>query len=341
MTMLKKFAFALGLAVALAVPAAAQDAARLTIETVHSPAIEGNLEGNTADREVYVITPPGYDENPDAHYPVVYFLHGYWGSPKRYIEHHIDFTAAVDKAAEAGHPMILVVPNGDSKWKGAFYSSGPTVGDYEGFVAHDLVDWIDAHYRSIPEAASRGLSGHSMGGYGTARVALKNPGIFSSIYMMSACCLDPAEMTPEMAKRIESMSPEEVENAEFFQLAAISTLVAWSPDPTDEGFLKADTGLREDGTIDPLVNQRIAANAPVVILPQYLRSLTTLDGFAMDIGDKDFLLEGNRIWREELDRFGVDYDFELYEGDHTNRVNERFADHVMPFFAEHLDGEQQ
>ena len=134
------------------------------------------------------------------------------------------------------------------------------------------------------------------------------------------------------------MSPEEVENAEFFQLAAISTLVAWSPDPTDEGFLKADTGLREDGTIDPLVNQRIAANAPVVILPQYLRSLTTLDGFAMDIGDKDFLLEGNRIWRKELDRFGVDYDFELYEGDHTNRVNERFADHVMPFFAEHLEG---
>ena len=104
-------------------------------------------------------------------------------------------------------------------------------------------------------------------------------------------------------------------------------------------FLKADTGLREDGTIDPLVNQRIAANAPVVILPQYLRSLNALDGFAMDIGDKDFLLEGNRIWRAELDRFGVDYDFELYEGDHTNRVDERFADHVLPFFAQHLDGQ--
>ena len=146
-------------------------------------------------------------------------------------------------------------------------------------------------------------------------------------------------MTPEIAQRIEQMSPEEVANAEFFQLAAISTLVAWSPDPADEGFLKADTGLREDGTIDPLVNQRIAANAPVVILPQYLRSLTSLEGFAMDIGDKDFLLEGNRIWRAELDRFGVDYDFELYEGDHTNRVDERFADHVLPFFAQHLDGQ--
>ncbi len=337
--MLKKLTLTLGLAAVLAMPAAAQETARLNIDAVRSPAIEGNLEGNAATREVYVITPPGYDENPDVNYPVVYFLHGYWGSPERYAEHHIDFTAAVDKAARAGHPMILVVPNGDSKWKGAFYSSGPTVGDYESFVANDLVDWVDANYRSIPEAESRGLSGHSMGGYGTARVAMKNPGIFSSIYMMSACCLDPQAMTPEIAQRIEQMSPEEVANAEFFQLAAISTLVAWSPDPADEGFLKADTGLREDGTIDPLVNQRIAANAPVVILPQYLRSLNALDGFAMDIGDKDFLLEGNRIWRAELDRFGVDYDFELYEGDHTNRVDERFADHVLPFFAQHLDGQ--
>ena len=337
--MLKRLAFTLGMAATLAMPALAQQSARLSVETVHSASIEANFEGNPAEREVYVITPPGYDESPDARYPVVYFLHGYWGSPERYAKGMIDFTAAVDKAAADGHPMILVVPNGDSKWKGAFYSAGPTVGDYEGFIAHDVVDWVDANFRTIADPQSRGLSGHSMGGYGTARVALKNPGIFSSIYMMSACCLEPSAMTPQVAQRIEQMSPEEVENAEFFQLAAISTLVAWSPDPTDEGFLKADTGLREDGTIDPLVNQRIAANAPVVILPQYLRSLTTLDGFAMDIGDKDFLLEGNRIWREELDRFGVDYDFELYEGDHTNRVGERFADHVLPFFARHLDGE--
>lgn len=336
--MLGKIAFTLGLAAALAMPAAAQETARLTIESVHSPAIEGNLENNTAEREVYVVTPPGYDADPDAQYPVVYFLHGYWGSPERYAEHHIDFTGAVDEAAAAGHPMILVVPNGDSKWKGAFYSSGPTVGDYEGFIAHDLVSWVDANYRTIADPQSRGLSGHSMGGYGTARVAMKNPGIFSSIYMMSACCLDPVAMTPQMVQQIEEMSQEEVGNAEFFQLAAISTLVAWSPDPADESFLKADTGLREDGTIDPLVNQRVAANAPVVILPQYLRSLTSLDGFAMDIGDKDFLLEGNRIWREELDRFGVDYDFELYDGDHTNRVDERFSGHVLPFFAEHLEG---
>lgn len=337
--MLKTLAVSLGLAAALAMPAAAQDSARLNVETVHSHALEGNLEGNSPEREVYVITPPGYDENTQTHYPVVYFLHGYWGTPEGYSSQFIDFPASVTAAAEAGNPMIVVVPNGSSKLKGGFYSSGPTVGDYEGFIARDLVDWVDATYRTIPDSESRGLSGHSMGGYGVARVAMKNPGLFSSIYMMSACCLDPMTMTAETAKRIEQMSPADVEAAQFMQLAPVSTLATWSPDPTDEGFLKVDTGLRADGTVDPLVNQRLAANSPVVILPQYLGSLKSLDGFAMDIGDKDFLLEGNRIWREELDRFGVDYTFEMYEGDHVNRLGVRFADHVLPFFAAHLEGE--
>lgn len=338
MTMLRNFALALGLAACVAVPAMAQDSARLSIETMHSPSIEGNLEGNSADREVYVITPPGYDEHPAARYPVVYFLHGYWGTPEGYNAQFIDFAAAVTKQAEAGNPMIVVVPNGSSELKGGFYSSGPTVGDYEGFVAQDLVAWVDGKYRTLADADSRGLSGHSMGGYGVARIAMKHPGLFSSIYMMSACCLDPMAMTPEVAARIEGMSPEDVRNAQFMELAPVSTLATWSPDPTDEGFLKIDTGLREDGTIDPLVNQRLAANSPVVILPQYLDALKDLDGFAMDIGDKDFLLEGNRIWRAELDRFGVSYDFELYEGDHVNRLGVRFDEHVLPFFARHLDG---
>ena len=62
--MLKRFlAGAAALAAVAAVPAVAQEQARLNWVEVHSPAIEGNLEGNSADRKVLVVTPPGYDEN--------------------------------------------------------------------------------------------------------------------------------------------------------------------------------------------------------------------------------------------------------------------------------------
>lgn len=331
-----KVLIAAALAAAVAVPATAQQQARVSWVEVHSPAIAGNLEGNSAERKVLVVTPPGYDANANKRYPVVYYLHGYW-APLEAQQQGFRLHEAVQAAAEAGNELIMVMPDGFSKLRGGFYSSSPTVGDYESFVAEDLVEWVDANYRTIATRESRGLAGHSMGGYGTARIAMKRPEVFSSIYMMSACCLDPMQMTADQARAIEAMTPEQVAAAQFGQLAAVSTLATWSPDPSDDGFLKVYTGLKEDGTIDPLVNQRLAANSPVVLVPQYLPALNSLEAFAMDIGDKDFLLEGNRLFRAELDRFGVKYDFELYEGDHGNRIGERIRTEVLPFFGEHLD----
>jgi enterochelin esterase-like enzyme len=319
-----------------ALPVAAQDAARIEWKTFHSPAIAGNLEGNPAERGAFVITPPGYDENSGKRYPVVYFLHGYWGEVQAQQE-GFRLDLAVQAAAEAGNELIMVMPDGFSKYRGGFYSSSPTVGDYETYVARDLVEWVDANYRTIPERDSRGLAGHSMGGYGTIRIAMKHPETFSSIYMMSACCLQPMVLDVATAQRIEGMSEADLAAADFGGLAPVSTLVTWSPDPRDTGILKADTGLKEDGTLDPLVNYRIAANSPTVLLPQYLPALNGLEAFAMDIGDQDFLIEPNNQFRAELDRFGVEYQFELYEGDHGNRIAERIRTEVLPFFGEHLD----
>lgn len=328
-----KALFAAAIALAAA-PVTAQELGEW--KTFHSKALEGNLEGNTAERSVLVVTPPGYAANPDKRYPVVYYLHGYWASVEAQ-QAGFRLDEAVKAASEAGNDVIMVMPEGFSKLRGGFYSSGPTVGDYETYVARDLVEWVDANYRTIAKRESRGIAGHSMGGYGAVRIAMKHPGTFSSLYMMSACCLDPMTVDVATAKRIEAMKEADLANAQFGELAAVSTLATWSPDPKDDGWLKADTGLRADGTLDPLVNQRLAANAPVVLIPQYLPALNGLEAFAMDIGDKDFLLEGNRLFREELDRFGVKYQFELYEGDHGNRIRERIRTEVLPFFGQHLD----
>ena len=149
---------AIALASLAAVPAQAQEQARLNWVKVHSPAIEGNLEGNSAERKVLVVTPPGYDENPNKRYPVVYYLHGYW-APVEAQQAGFKLHEAVQAAAEAGNALIMVMPDGFSKLRGGFYSSSPTVGDYESFVADDLVDWVDGNYRTIAARASRGLAG--------------------------------------------------------------------------------------------------------------------------------------------------------------------------------------
>ena len=70
--------------------------------------------------------------------------------------------------AQGAQDMIIVLPDSKTFHNGSMYSSSVTTGDFERFIAHDLVAYIDAHYRTIPERKSRGLAGHSMGGYGAA-----------------------------------------------------------------------------------------------------------------------------------------------------------------------------
>ncbi len=104
-----------------------------------------------------------------------------------------------DIAAGTMKEMILVNPDAHTKYDGSMYSASLTTGDWEVFVAEDLVSYIDSHYRTMANRMSRGLGGHSMGGYGTVRIGMKRPDVFSSLYIMSACCLH--QLTP-MLKRI-------------------------------------------------------------------------------------------------------------------------------------------
>src|SRR4051794_10923798 len=131
---------------------------------IHGKSLEGNLEGDAADRDVIVFLPPGYQRERNRRYPVVYALHGYSiGADQWTKEIHVPQT--IEGAFATGaHEMIVVLPDAKTLHNGSMYSSSVTTGDFENFVAHDLVAYVDAHYRTIADRASRGLVGHSMGG---------------------------------------------------------------------------------------------------------------------------------------------------------------------------------
>jgi len=173
------------------------DVHRGTVERikVHGQALEGNLEGDSPDRDVSIYLPPSYATEQNRRYPVIYLLHGYTDSDDLWFgskPHFINVPTVTDKALASGtREMIIVMPNAYTAYQGSMYSSSPTTGDWEAFVTHDLVSYIDAHYRTIPEVASRGLAGHSMGGYGTVRIGMKNPEVFSSLYILTPAAWRP------------------------------------------------------------------------------------------------------------------------------------------------------
>ncbi|HLI84061.1 MAG TPA: alpha/beta hydrolase-fold protein [Bryobacteraceae bacterium] len=313
---------------------------------VHGKSLEGNLEGDSPDRDVSVYLPPSYATERNRRYPVVYLLHGYtnsdegWFGPNTKSSFQSAGTtlpAVADNAmtSHASKEMILVMPNAYTLYQGSMYSNSVTTGDWEAFITRDLVEYVDSHYRTIPTRASRGLAGHSMGGYGTIRLAMKYPETFSSIYVLSGCCLGAALNAGKRQAEAESIhTPEEGSKAARGVVTTLAEAAAWSPDPKNPPFY-FDLPTR-NGEPEPAVIARWAANAPLAMIDQYIPNLRKLHAIAIDVGDKDGLAASNRELSEILTRYDIRNSFELYEGDHTNRIAERVGTKVLPFFSANL-----
>src|SRR6201996_8732187 len=183
------FAFVLPLAAQVQTegPAAVPGAKPMTVERikVHGKSLEGNLEGDAVDRDVIVFLPPSYAKEKSRRYPVVYALHGYSIGADQWT-HEIHAPQTIESAfAQGANEMIVVLPDSKTIYNGSMYSSSATTGDFEKFIWHDLVAYIDAHYRTLAARQSRGLAGHSMGGYGVARIGMKHADVFGALYLMS------------------------------------------------------------------------------------------------------------------------------------------------------------
>lgn len=303
--------------------------------TVHGPSLEGNLEGNTAAREVWVVLPPSYGKEAGRRYPVVYALHGFTATPEKWFLGD-KLEQRIGNAFRAGtREMILVFPNANTVHGGSMYSASVTTGDWEGFITRDLVRHIDGRYRTLPHRDSRGLMGHSMGGYGATRLGMKYPDVYSSLYAMSSCCLSAANFSTEIGRQVAAVKTKEQAQAGQFMLrAAFATAAAWSPNPNKPPFF-ADLP-DADGVVPQRVLAEWAANAPALMVPQYVHHLRRYQALAFDVGDRDWLLPGNKAMHEVLNRFAIPHAFEIYEGDHHSGVASRFEQKVLPYFSRNL-----
>jgi enterochelin esterase-like enzyme len=322
------------------VPPVVPGAKPVTVEhiQVHGTALEGNLEGDAVDRDVFVFLPASYAREKSRRYPVVYALHGYSIGAEQWT-HEIHVPQTIEGAfAQGAKEMIVVLPDSKTLHNGSMYSSSVTTGDFEQFIAHDLVAYIDAHYRTIPNRLSRGLVGHSMGGYGATRIGMKHSDSFGSLYIMSPCCLSPrpaGPANPEMEKALEAVkTPEDSAKLPFFPRAQLATAAAWSPDPKNPPlYLDLPT---KDGQPQPDVLAKWTANAPLAFIDQYIGNLRQYRAIALDVGDQDGLRVDTAKLHDVLDKHGIANSFEVYPGTHTSKVADRFQNHVLTFFSQNL-----
>lgn len=325
---------------------AATSALAGTVERIklHGKFLDGNLEGDSPDRDVAIYLPPSYAKNRHRRYPVVYFLHGWTQSADNWYgqsEFWAKLPAILNKTWQTGNrEMIFVTPDAFTRYQGSFYSNSVTTGNWEDYIVSELVPYIDSHYRTIPDGTSRGLAGHSMGGYGTIRIGMRHPDVFSSIYLLSACCMAfPDSFVSENGTKAEAAkTPGQVDALQPFPRLLVAVSAAWAPNPKNPP-LFSDLPVKDGKLVEDVV-AKFHANEPLYMIDQYVGNLRQLNAIGLDVGNKDALVPAAQKLDDVLSSYGIAHQFEIYEGNHLDHIADRIELKVVPFFSRNLSFEQ-
>jgi Predicted esterase len=346
----------------LAASFASAQEGRLVREKVHGTSLEKTSTGESADRFVSIYLPPSYDTAPNKRYPVVYLLHGITGTDQ-------DWTNAWRKgeawqnlpdimnrgiAEKRFGEMIIVMPDAKTNWGGSFYTNSTVTGNWEDFIFKDLVSYVDGKYRTLARATSRGLAGHSMGGYGAIKIGMKHPDVYSVIYGINPAVLDwGRDLTIEnpsfrFLATNKITSPEEALKGGIYAIGAIVVAQAFSPNPEKPPLFIDLPFAVVDGKMQPAepAFSKWQENMPVHMVEKYASNLRKLRGFRFDSGYEDeftHIPPSARALSAALTARGIAHVFEEYNGDHRNRMMGRMgrlANEVLPYFWLLLDADK-
>lgn len=331
-------------AVTFATAASGQGVTR--IDTVPAPSLAANFLGDPAWRQVSVYLPPSYSKDRTRRYPVLYWLHGFTSTDRELISgirQNLNIRLAMDSLLLAGaaREMIIVMPNAHNALGGSFFANSPVTGQWEDFIVRDLVRWTDRSYRTVRSRSGRGIAGHSMGGFGALRIALRNPDTYSAVYAMSPCCLDSEvfferSWVPAWRGAVAIRMREDFARAPFRSQLLIARSAFYSPDTTRPPLYVAFPAV-PDGDSLRLVPEIAALwrNDPMAMVPRSGGALRRT-AIALDAGEQDGFADipaNVRTLDSVLTAMGIAHEAEIYQGGHVDKVRERIVTRVLPFFA--------
>ncbi|HRI19883.1 MAG TPA: alpha/beta hydrolase-fold protein, partial [Panacibacter sp.] len=144
-------------------------------------------------RDMYIYTPPGYDDNKNEKYPVLYILHG-GGEDERGWATQGKTDLILDNliAAKKAKPMIVVMPDANIG-TGGFTSDGIENSEkmFEAEMKQVIIPFVEKNYRALTDANDRALAGLSMGGLHTLYTGINNTNLFAHLGVFSSGWIKP------------------------------------------------------------------------------------------------------------------------------------------------------
>jgi enterochelin esterase family protein len=329
----------------------------LRISFVDSPALRDNALGDPSVRPLAIYTPPGYDPEGSARYPVLYCLHGYTGDVGALVSTRpweTNVVQWIDRLVAGARmpPAILAIVDGNTRLGGSQYVDSVHNGDYATYTVRDVIGHVDANYRTIAREGGRAVFGKSSGGFGSLHLALAHPGTFAAFashsgdtYFRYACLRG----FPTAQRALEEFGTIAAFVAEFERrpkrpqhfyetIEMLGYASAYSPRAKERWALDLPwdehTGeIRDDVfarwlTFDPC--ERIASGRAALerLRLRYL-DCGRKDEYALDVGA--------RVFTKRCRELGLEVRHEEFDDDHRN-VGYRY-EISLPALAEVLDRE--
>ena len=317
----------------------------IIIETITGSALQRNPLGDSAARRTPVYLPPGYD-NGHTRYPTVYLLTGFTGRGAFMLNDSAfdePIQERLDRLITTGQiqPVIVVMPDGFTRYGGSQYLNSSATGRYEDHLIKDVVPHVDRRYRTRAEPGYRAIGGKSSGGYGALVQAMRHPDIFGAIACHSGDMYFDYCYKPDFTKFLNAAARHSIDSYEalaeflanfspkmhpkpagFFDIIHISAMAAcYSPNPHSPcGF---DLPFEfHTGRLHPQIWQQWLAHDPVTMLEdkQYLNALRQMKLIYLDCGNQDeyALHYGARIFSRRLTELGIPHHHEEFDGGHRN-----------------------
>jgi hypothetical protein len=312
-----------------------------------------NKAGENPRRRVSVYLPPDYDKS-SKKYPVIYYLHGFFWSDSLLVNND-KINHIIDRAINSKKikPVIIVMPDESTVFKGSFYANSKSSGNWSDFTSIELVNFIDKNYRTIANKDSRGISGHSMGGNGALRNAFLHPEVFSSVYALSPGILDAqyfalteidSYKNVEKIKEVKDLSkPENAGTNIIFAIGRAYNgnenkppFFAGLPFSFEGGELKINTSVVEE----------LKKNSTSELVFSQYENIKKLNAIKFDWGRNDELKHippSCMSLSKNLEMLKIKHEAEEYIGTHGSEVskeNGRIENQMLPFFNDHLKFEE-
>ncbi len=320
-------------------PWSADLAGRIDEQVIRSELLRGNPLGDPHERPISVYLPPGYDQEPHRGYPAVYVIQGFTGNVAMWRNrspYRQPFPEAADAVFASGEapPAIVVYVDAWTSYGGSQFVDSPGTGRYHSYLCDEVVPWVDARYRTLPDAAHRAIMGKSSGGFGSMITPMLRPDLFGALATHAGDALYEYCYIPDFATAVRHLRRYDGDIWRWWQSFTSRVAFTKEEDAALLGLLgvAACFSAREDGTVDlpfdpatgvirPAVWQRWLDWDPVRMVPAHAEALRGLRAIWIDAGTRDeyHLDLGATAFRAALADIEVADDlvhFELFDAGH-------------------------